>query len=68
MGKILGLLGAAIAPPAAAELRVAAMCLAFETDEEHAEIFRRIAAGVSFLQRRTDGRLRAFETIMLATD
>jgi hypothetical protein len=52
----------------AAELRIAAMCLALEADETDSEIFRRIAAGVSLLERRTDGRIPATETIVLATD
>ncbi|GGU62877.1 NACHT domain-containing protein [Lentzea flava] len=57
-----------LTPALAAELRVAAMCLAMETDEPHSEILRRIAAGVSFLERRVSGKIPAHETIVLATD
>lgn len=52
----------------ASELRVTALCLALETDHEHADAFRRIAVCVSIMQRRADGRLPANETIVLATD
>lgn len=52
----------------ASELRVAALCLALETDDDHASAFRGIAVCVSIMQRRADGRLPANETIVLATD
>ncbi|MCP2248355.1 NACHT domain-containing protein [Lentzea aerocolonigenes] len=57
-----------LTPDLAAELRITAMCLAVEAEKAESEILRRIAAGVSLLQRRVDGRLRATETIVLATD
>ncbi|GGM83263.1 hypothetical protein GCM10011609_18970 [Lentzea pudingi] len=49
-------------------LRIAAMCLVLETSEDRQEAFRGLAANVSVLQRRADGRLPANETIILATD
>ncbi|NGY58265.1 NACHT domain-containing protein [Lentzea sp. NEAU-D13] len=52
----------------ARELRIAALCLALETDAEHAVLFRELAVGLSIMQRRADGRLPANETIVLATD
>ncbi len=57
-----------LSPVRAAELRVAAMCLMAETDEEHRDPFLWIAVGASIMQRGADGRLPANETIVLATD
>ncbi|WP_367136059.1 NACHT domain-containing NTPase [Saccharothrix sp. HUAS TT1] len=59
-------------PEIATVLRVHALCLAIEADEGGAEkvgdTFRRIAAGVTLLERRADGRAPVNETILLATD
>ncbi|MET8760893.1 NACHT domain-containing protein [Lentzea sp. NPDC004782] len=52
----------------AVKLRLLAVILALETDEEHADTFRRIAAGILLLQQRNDGRILPNETIVLATD
>jgi hypothetical protein len=54
----------------ATQLRLAALCLAYEADQlGHvcAESFRRLAVGVTLLERRADGRARPTETIILAT-
>jgi hypothetical protein len=52
------------------QLRLAALCLSYEADQfehESAEAFGRIAAGVTLLERRADGRATPTETILLAT-
>jgi hypothetical protein len=54
----------------ATRLRLAALCLAYEADQlghSCAESFRRIAVGVTLLERRADGRAAPTETIILAT-
>ncbi|MET9224728.1 NACHT domain-containing protein [Lentzea sp. NPDC003310] len=55
-------------PMLAAELRLAAMCLSMETDETHRAVFRRIAAGICWLERRAQGKINAAETILLAAN
>ncbi|ONI83362.1 hypothetical protein ALI22I_33080 [Saccharothrix sp. ALI-22-I] len=56
----------------ATTLRIGALCLAIEADDsaatEVADDFRAIAAGVTLLERRADGRAPVSETIILATD
>lgn len=54
----------------ATQLRLAALCLAYEADQvapAAAESYRRIAAGVTLLERRADGSAIPTETIILAT-
>ncbi|MFD9704742.1 NACHT domain-containing protein [Lentzea sp. NPDC059081] len=51
----------------AAELRILAVCLAYETDPPDRARFQQLAAGVSIMRRRADGRLNRNETIILAT-
>jgi tRNA A37 threonylcarbamoyladenosine biosynthesis protein TsaE len=53
-----------IDPATATAVRVAALCLAAETGSDH---FLDIAAGVTLLERRADGRSPITETVMLAT-
>ncbi|MGW4206489.1 NACHT domain-containing protein [Lentzea sp. NPDC004789] len=58
-----------LTPEIASELRIAAMCLSLETDDDdQAMRFRFIAAGVSYLQRRISGAIPPIETIVLAMD
>jgi len=54
----------------ATRLRLAALCLAYEADtigHGLAESFRRVAVGITLLERRADGRAVPTETIILAT-
>lgn len=58
-----------LAPSHATAIRMAALCLAVEIGPvipELAETLADIAAGVTLLQRRTDGRAQLTETIVLA--
>ena len=59
-------------PDKAAAIRIAALCLAAETEAiRHQDIgdkFRRIAAGITLLERRSTGELQAAEVIMLAAE
>lgn len=56
-----------LTPAAAAAIRVAALCLAVETEDvELGERFREIAAGITLLQRRASGDTLATEAIVLA--
>lgn len=54
----------AIDPASATAARIAARCLAATTHRDH---FLDIAAGVTLLERRADGRSPATETVLLAT-
>lgn len=56
-----------LTPADATAIRLAALCLAAEADDARlAALFREIAAGVTLLERRTDGRAPLTETIVLA--
>ena len=59
-------------PGTATSIRLAALCLAAEADalEERqlGEAFRKIAAGVTLLERRANGADPATETIILASE
>ena len=59
-------------PDKATAIRIAALCLAAETEaiqrQDIGDMFRRIAAGITLLERRSTGELQAAEVIMLAAD
>ncbi|MCO5996335.1 NACHT domain-containing protein [Actinoallomurus rhizosphaericola] len=61
-----------LTPPTATRLRLSALCLAVEADirgqRELGDRFRSLAAGVTWLERRRDGRLRATEAMIMASD
>jgi hypothetical protein len=52
--------------------RLAALCLAVEADglerKDIGDMFRQVAAGITLLERRAAGKLRASEVIMLALE
>jgi hypothetical protein len=56
---------------AATAVRLAALCLAAEADDRKlsqvGDLYRSVAAGVTLLERRADGRAPVTETIILAT-
>jgi hypothetical protein len=58
----------AIDPATAAAIRLAALCLAAQAGDqpELLDLCQGIAAGVTLLERRTDGRAPLTETIVLA--
>jgi hypothetical protein len=58
-----------LTPADATAIRVAALCLAVECDDDDrlTTLLREIAAGVTLLERRTDGRAPVTETLVLAT-
>ncbi|MFD4674912.1 NACHT domain-containing protein [Lentzea sp. NPDC058450] len=57
-----------LTPELAAELRILALCLEGEATQFNWAPFLDLAASLSVMQRRADGRLPANETIILATD
>jgi NACHT domain-containing protein len=55
-----------LTPQKATALRLAALCLGAEWDSDEGEMYRRLAAGVTLIERRTNGQAPITETVIIA--